>query len=120
MLIAHVVAVLAGVPGSFVAGAAVFGDGPTILSAERIVPVMAVYLATAAIFSFVARLISSASSWWRWGVSISLPAFFTVGLLGRDIGVGYQSLFIAIVVVSACTGGLAGALTAAVFRRRKR
>lgn len=111
---------LAGVPGSFVAGAAVFGDGPPIVSAERIVPVVAVYLVVAAIFGFVFRLVRLASTSWRWAVTIGIPAFFTVGLFGRDIGLGYQSLFIAIAVASACSGALAGALTAALFRRGKR
>ena len=44
-VIAHFIAILVGVPASFVAGAAVFADGPPILSAERIVPVALTYLA---------------------------------------------------------------------------
>ena len=116
--IAYIVAVLAGVPASFVAGAAVFADGPSILSAERVIPVVVVYLAVAAIFSFVSRLVWPASTWWRWGVSISIPAFFTVGLLGRDIGLAYQSLYLAMTVASACSGALAGALPAAALRPR--
>ena len=114
--IAYVVAVLAGVPASFVVGAAVFANGPSILSTERVVPVVVVYLAVAAIFGFVSRLVWPASTWWRWGVSISIPAFFTVGLLGRDIGLGYQSLYVAIALASACSGALAGALAAAALR----
>ena len=117
-LIAYIIAVLAGVPASFVVGAVVFADGPPILSAERVVPVVVVYLAVAAIFSFVSRLVWPASTWWRWGVSISIPALFTVGLLGRDIGLGYQSLYVAIAVASACSGALAGGLTAAALRPR--
>ena len=114
--IAYVVAVVAGVPASFVAGAAVFADGPSILSAERVVPVVVVYLAVAAIFGFVSRLLWPDSTWWRWGVSISIPAFFTVGLLGKDIGLAYQSLYLAITVASTCSGALAGALFAAALR----
>ena len=117
-LIAYIAAVLAGVPASFVAGAAVFADGPSILSAERVVPVVVVYLVVAAIFSFVSRLVWPASTWWRWGVSISIPAFFTVGLLGKDIGLAYQSMYVAITVASACSGALAGALIAAALRPR--
>ena len=119
-LIAYIIAVLAGVPASFVVGAVVFADGPPILSAERVVPVVVVYLAVAAIFSFVSRLVWPASTWWRWGLSISIAAFFTVGLLGRDIGLAYQSLYIAIAVASACLGALAGALAAAALRPRNR
>ena len=119
-LIAYIVAVLAGVPVSFVVGAAVFADGPSILSAERVVPVVGVYLAVGAIFSFVSRLVWRASAWWRWGVSISIPALFTVGLLGRDIGLGYQSLDVAMAVASACSGALAGSLTAASLRSKRR
>ena len=118
--IAYIVAVLAGVPASFVVGAAVFADGPPILSAERVVPVVVAYLAVAAIFSFVSRLVWRASTWWRWGVPISIPAFFTVGLLGGDIGLAYQSLYIAMTVASACSGALTGALPAAVLRPRDR
>ena len=114
--IAYVVAVVPGVPASFVAGAAVFADGPSILSAERVVPVVVVYLALAAIFSFVSRLLWPDSTWWRLGVSISIPAFFTVGLLGKDIGLAHQSLYLAITVASACSGALAGALSAAALR----
>ena len=118
-LIAYIVAVLAGIPASFVAGAAVFADGPSILSVERVVPVVVVYAAVAAIFSFVSRLVWSASTWWRWGIPISMPAFFTVGLLGRDIGLAYQSLYLALTVASACSGALAGALPAVALRPRE-
>lgn len=117
-LIAYILAVLTGVPASFVVGAAVFADGPAILSAERVVPVVVVYLAVAAIFSFVSRLVWPASTWWRWGVSISIPALFTVGLLGRDIGLAYQSLYVSMALASACSGALAGALLAASLRPR--
>ena len=117
-LIGYVVAVLLGLPSSLVAGAAVFADGPSILSAERLVPVVVVYLALGAIFGFMARLVWPAPTWWRWGVSISIPAFFTVGLLGRDIGLAYQSLYVAMSVASACSGALVGALPAAAIRPR--
>ena len=118
-LIAYTAAVLAGVPASLVVGAAVFADGPTILSAERVVPVVVVYLAVAAMFSFVSRLVWATSSWRRLGLSISIAAFLTVGLLGRDIGLAYQSLYIAISVASACLGALASALPARALRPRK-
>ena len=115
---AYIVAVLVGFPASFVAGAAVFADGPSILNVERVIPVVVVYAAVAAIFGFVSRLVWLESSWWRWGVWISIPAFLTVGLLGRDIGLAYQSLYIAMTVASACSGALAGALPAAGLRPR--
>ena len=47
--IVYIIAVLVGVPASFVAGAAVFADGAHILSAERIAPVAVTYLALGAI-----------------------------------------------------------------------
>ena len=104
--IVYIIAVLVGVPASFVAGAAVFADGAHILSAERIAPVAVTYLALGAIFGFVSRLVLPTASWWRVGVSISLPALFTVGLLGTDIGVAYQSLYIGLTLVSASIGAL--------------
>ena len=64
---AHIIAMLAGVPASFVAGAAVFANGAGILSAERVVPVIATYLIVGAIFSFVCRLIWPTATWWHWG-----------------------------------------------------
>lgn len=114
--IVYIVAVLAGVPASLVPGAAVFADGPPILSVERVVPVVVVYLVLTAILSFVSRLVWPASSWWRWGVSISIPALFIVGLMGRDIGVAYQSLYVVMTAASACAGALIGALLAAAIR----
>ena len=66
--IAYIVAVLAGVPASFVVGAAVFADGPSILS--------------------------------------------------KDIGLAYQSLYVAMTVASACSGALTGSLIAAAIRPR--
>ena len=116
---AYIVAVVVGVPASFVVGAAVFADGPPILSAERVAPVVVVYLVVAAMFSFVSRLVWTASAWWGWGFSISIPAFFIVGFLGRDIGFRYQSMYVAITVASACFGALAGALPAAAIRPRR-
>ncbi len=115
-LIAYIAAVMTGVPASFVAGAAVFADGPSILSAERVVPVVVVYMAVAATFISVSSLGWSGSWWWRLGVSLRIPAFFTVGLLGRDIGLAYQSLYLSMTVASACSGALAGALPAAALR----
>ena len=115
-LIGYIVAVLLGLPASLVAGAAVFADGPSILSAERVVPVVAVYLVGTALFGFASRLVQRTSDWWRWGVSISIPAFLIVGLQGGDIGLGYQSLYAGIVVTSACIGALGGTLAAGVLR----
>ena len=115
-LLGYLLAVLLGLPVSLVAGAAVFADGPPILSAERVVPVVVVYLVVAALFGFASRLIRRTSDWWRWGVSISVPAFLTVGLFGRDIGLGFQSLYVVVIVASACIGALAGTLVAAAVR----
>lgn len=89
-LIGYIVAVLLGLPASLVAGAAVFAEGPSILSSERVIPVVGVYLVAAGLFGFAFRLIWRISNWWRYGISISTPAFFAVGLLGTDIGLGYQ------------------------------
>ena len=116
--IAYVFAALAGVPASFVAGAAVFADGAPILSAERVVPVVVTYLVLGAIFSFVCRLIWLTANWWHWGVSICVPAFLTVGLLGSDIGLGYQSLYVFMTLAFACSGAFIGSLPAAALRRR--
>ena len=100
---------LVGVPASFVVGAAVFANGGVgILSAERVVPVVLTYLVAGAIFSFVCRLIWPKVTWWHWGVTISIPAVFTVGLLGRDIGPAYQSLYVVGALASACFGGSSG------------
>ena len=70
-------------------------------------------------FGFAYRLVRRTSDWWRWGVSISIPAFLTVGLFGRDIGLGYQSLYVVMIVASACGGALAGTLVAAAIRPGK-
>ena len=114
---AHIIAVLVGVPASFVAGAAVFANGAGILSPERVVAVIVTYLILGAIFSFACRLIWPTATWWHWGVSISVPAVFTVGLLGRDIGAAYQSLYVFVALASACSGAFIGALPAAGLRR---
>lgn len=116
--IAHIVAVLVGVPAAFVAGAAVFADGAPILSAERIVPVVIAYLVMGAIFSFVCRLIWPTATWWHWGISVSLPAVFTVGLLGKDIGPGYQAVYVVTAWLSASAGAFIGALPAEALKRR--
>ena len=116
--IAHIIAVLLGVPASLVVGAAVFADGSAILSAERIVPVVLTYLAVGAIFSFICRLIWQATPWWNWGVSISIPAVFTVGLLGTDIGPGYQTGYVAAALVSASLGAFVGRFPADTLRRQ--
>ena len=116
--IAHIVAVLVGVPASFVAGAAVFADGAPILSAERIVPVVVTYVVVGAIFSFFCRLIRQTAPWWHWGISVSIPALFMVVLLGRDIGAGYQAMYFAAALVSASSGAFIGALPADALRRR--
>jgi len=116
--IAHIIAVVVGVPASFVAGAAVFADGAPILSAERIVPVVIAYLVMGAIFSFVCRLIWHKATWWHWGISVSIPAVFTVGLLGRDIGPGYQAVYIVTALLSASSGAFIGALPADALKRR--
>ena len=115
--ISHIIAVLVGVPASFVAGAAVFADGPPILSAERIVPVVVTYLVVGAIFSFLCRLIWQTASWWHWGISISVPAAITVALLGEDIGPGYQAVYFMVALESASTGAFVGALPANALRR---
>ena len=60
-LIGYVVAVLLGLPSSLVAGAAVFADGPSILSSERVVPVVAVYLVVAEGFPVRALVIQRVS-----------------------------------------------------------
>ncbi len=104
-------------PAALVVGAAVFADGPPILSAERLVPVVVTYLAVSAIFSFIWRLISRTSAWRRWGVLISIPGLIAVALLGTDIGVGYQSLYTAVTFCSACLGAFIGALPARALRR---
>ena len=90
------------------------------MSAERVVPVVVTYLVAGAIFSFVCRLIWPTATWWRWGVTISIPAVFTVGLLGGDIGPAYQSLYVVGALASACFGALIGALPADALSRRNR
>ena len=117
-VIAHFIAILVGVPASFVAGAAGFADGPPILSAERIVAVALTYLAVGAIFSFCCRLIWRKIPWWHWGISVSIPAVFTVALLGTDIGPGYQAGYIVAVLASASSGAFIGALPAEAIKRR--
>ena len=99
------------------AGAAVFADGAPILSAERIVPVVLTYLVVGAIFSFSCRLIWKTASWWHWGLSVSLPAVITVVLLGKDIGPGYQAVYLVAALVSASSGAFIGALPAGVLKR---
>ena len=116
--IGHTVGVLVGIPASFVAGTAVFADGAPILSAERLVPVVIAYLVVGAIFSFACRLIWPTATWWHWGVSVSIPAVFTVGLLGMDIGSGYQLLYVVAALVSASSGAFVGALSADALKRR--
>jgi hypothetical protein len=115
-LIGYIVAVLLGLPASLVAGAAVFADGPSILSSERVIPVVGVYLVAAGLFGFAFRLIWRISNWWRYGISISTPAFFAVGLLGTDIGLGYQLLYVVMIVASASAGALGGTFFAAALR----
>ena len=115
--IAHTITVLVGIPASFVAGAAVFADGAGILSGERVVPVVLTYLILGAIFGFIYRLIWPTAIWWHWGISISIPALLTVGLLGRDIGLAYQSLYVVGALASASSGAFIGALPAARLRR---
>ena len=115
-LIGHVVAVLLGLPSSLVAGAAVFADGPSILSSERVVPVVAVYLVVVGLFGFAFRLIWRTSNWLRYGISISTSAFFIVGLLGTDIGLRYQLLYVVMIAASASAGVLGGTLVAAGLR----
>ena len=117
-VLAHFIAILVGVPASFVAGAAVFADGPPILSAERIVPVALTYVVVGSIFSFCCRIIWRKIPWWHWGVSVSIPAVFTVILLGTDIGPGYQAGYIVAALASASTGAFIGALTAEAIKRR--
>ena len=51
--VGYVVAVISGLPASFVVGAAVFADGPPLLSAERLVPVVITYLVIGATVSFI-------------------------------------------------------------------
>jgi hypothetical protein len=116
--LARVIAVLVGVPASFVAGAAVFADGAPILSAERIVPVAATYVVVGAIFSFFCRLIWQTIPWWHWGILVSLPAVFVVGLLGKDIGPGYQAVYVMVALVSASSGAFIGALPADALKHR--
>ena len=116
--IAHIIAALIGVPASFVAGAAVFADGAPILSAERIVPVVVTYLVVGAIFSFFCRLIWQIVPWWHWGISVSIPAVFTVGLLGKDIGPGYQAVYFIAGLVSASSGAFIGALPVDALKGR--
>ena len=48
---------------------------------------------------------------------ISIFGLVAVGLFGRDIGPGYQLLYAAVTLASACTGALIGVLPAAVLRR---
>ena len=116
--IARIIAVLVGVPASFVAGAAVFADGAAILSAERIVPVVVTYLVVGAILSFFCRLIWKTAPWWHWGISVSIPAVLTVVLLGKDIGPGYQAVYFVAALVSASSGAYVGALPADALKRR--
>ena len=107
--VGYFVAVIAGIPASFVVGAAVFADGPPLLSAERLVPVTVTYLVVAAIGSLVFRLVwSNPALWWLFGVCVSLPAFPVVGLFGADMGLPLQSLYILVTLTSACLGTTVG------------
>ncbi len=114
--VGYVVAVLAGLPASFVVGAAVFGDGAPLLGAERLVPVIVTYLVLAAIGSLAFRLVwSKAATWWLLGVCISSAAFPIIALFGGDLGLPLQSLYFLVTLTSACLGATVG-----MVRRRSR
>ena len=106
--IRYVAFVVAGTPAAFVVAAAVFGDGPPILSAERLVPVIAVYLVSGAIIGFIASMFWSMTSWWGLGLPISILGLIAVLLLGKDIGLGFQLMYAAVTIVSARVGTFLG------------
>jgi hypothetical protein len=116
----YILAVVIGVlPGLFIVGVVVFANGAPILSAERLVPVIVTYVSLGGIFSFIYNLIRSPVSPWRWGIWMSIPAFASIALLGRDLGLKLQSLYFVITLASACLGAYIGMWIALLIRGRK-
>jgi hypothetical protein len=102
-----------------VAAAAVFADGAPLVGAERLAPVVAAYLVTAAIVGFIFGIIRpSGPRWWVLGIYLSLPALAAIGLLGRDIGLHLQILYYLVALASSCCGAMFGMTPVRLFRRR--
>ena len=59
--ISYIMAVVIGIPASFVVGAAVFADGPAILSSERLIPVIATFTILGIISSSAYRMFYAAA-----------------------------------------------------------
>ena len=107
--IAYILAVVIGVlPALFIVGVALFANGAPLLSAERLVPIIGAYVIFGAIFSSICNLIWSTPTSWRWGFWISIPAFGSIGLFGREVGLTLQSLYFVITLASACLGAYVG------------
>ena len=119
-LIGYVAALVTGVPASPVVGAAVFADGAGLLSAERLVPVVIVYLVWGTIASFACGLIWLSLAWWRWGLWFSVTGLAAIALLGTDMGVDFQMLYVAVTIASACLGAYAGLWSSARLRNKRR
>ncbi len=114
--IGYMLAVVVGAPAAMVAGAAVFSDGPPALSAERIVPIVAVYAVLGVIVGLVSRLVWASAKYWTWTVASSVLGLFAVALLGSDFGPGRQLIYMVVLLASAAFGTWAGALAAARIR----
>ena len=117
--IRYVAFVVAGTPAAFVVAAAAFGDGPPIFSAERVVPVIVVYVVSGVIAGLVASLFWSMTSWWGLGLQISILGLVAIVLLGQDIGLGFQLMYAAVTLVSARVGTFIGVRLTGLLRRRR-
>ena len=70
-----------------------------------------VYLVLGAILGFIYKLVWATRSWWHWGISMTVPAVFTVGLFGKDMGIPLQLAYVAVALVSASLGAFLGAFS---------
>ena len=95
-------------PAFFVLGAALFADGASILSAERLVPLAIAYVLLGMSLGLIYNLIRSDVLSWYLGIWISIPALPSALLFGRDVGLAYQSLYLVASLASACLGAYSG------------
>ena len=118
--IGYILAVIIGVlPAFFVLGAALFADGPSILSAERLVPLAIAYALLGMILGLIYNLIRSDARSWYLGIWISIPALPSALLFGRGVGPGYQLLYLTVTLACACVGAYSGMWIALRIRSRK-
>jgi hypothetical protein len=107
------------IPGVLIMGPVVFANGASILSSERLVPVILSYVILGSIGGAISAWQRATASTWRIVIWLTLPGFGMVFFMGKDIGLIFQLVYCAVPFSSACLGVAVVSLIVRLVVRRE-